>query len=206
MAPTADTTADVDYASSIAADIISEVVDVPGNDSNPIPKASTFDSVNNLVKQNTSTLSDNINISVMGADSSSDKLALANGLASAGTQYRTETDSTTDANSIPGNDYESCVVIGRQVTYTITATFGDSSTATQTLVRSHPVLPSANITISGTEISDDENSPTIFTIARPTLAGTLPRAFMPHWKIPLPEAKLNTLTSTPTVRQAGEGR
>lgn len=65
------------------------------------------------------------------------------------------------------NTNAECVTLGASVTYTVTATFDDASTATTTVVRSHNRVPEASTTVDGNVPSNDVNNPDVLTSKRP---------------------------------------
>lgn len=81
-----------------------------------------------------------------------------------------------------------CVTLNQAVTYTVTANFSDSTTATTTVTRNHPRVPEASTTVTVAELasSTDVNNPTVVTRARPL------------YKWESPAEKLATITGAPT--------
>ncbi|MBX7149483.1 hypothetical protein K1X76_10425 [bacterium] len=78
-----------------------------------------------------------------------------------------------------GNRYEmtadgNCVESGTEVTYTVTATFSDDSTATKEVTRNHPEVPEADADMDGVALSGDEHAATVVDVARPTFTWESP--------------------------------
>lgn len=87
VAPTGDSateTANISPESTLAARIISDVVNVPGSDSNPIPGPEIFADVAGLVDTNVDDLADVVTVPSNSADATSDVVDFANGIAAAG--------------------------------------------------------------------------------------------------------------------------
>lgn len=87
----------------------------------------------------------------------------------------------------PGGGYTSddtgvCVDLATPVTYTITATFSDSSTATRTVSRNHPRIPEASsqVLVGETFVagSPDTGTPTVVTTSRPLYQWTAPATLL----------------------------
>lgn len=66
-----------------------------------------------------------------------------------------------------------CVTIDEEVTYTITATFSDSTTATETVTRTHPQTPEAIISVNGVAITSGDTI-AVATEMRPVIGWTPP--------------------------------
>lgn len=86
VAPAADTVVDVTPATNLAARILSDVAEVPGQDNLPTPSAELIESVRTLVAEDVDTLETDGAITVPDATiaGEAEVLASANGLASAG--------------------------------------------------------------------------------------------------------------------------
>jgi len=66
-----------------------------------------------------------------------------------------------------------CVTKDTSITYTLTATLSDSSTLTKQVTRQHNTVPEpTTLTMNGTALSSNENSPTLSTDKRPVFAWT----------------------------------
>lgn len=83
-APTDDTTVDVTPESNLAAKIISDVVDAPNSNTNPITTSTLIEATRTLVDQNVDAIDDSINIPSAATTSSDATLDTANGIAAAG--------------------------------------------------------------------------------------------------------------------------
>lgn len=97
----------------------------------------------------------------------------------------------TEALTLNGNAYSSnqnaiCVALGTDVTYTITATFSDTSTASKTVTRNHPRIPEASsqVLVDGTFVngSDQATGATVVTTTRPLYQWTSPDQMLTNIK------------------------
>ncbi len=90
-------------------------------------------------------------------------------LTAAGSRYTSNTDGI-------------CVALGTEVTYTITATFDDTTTATRTVARNHPRIPEASSQVLVDDAfqagSADENGPTVVDTTRPLYQWTSPEQML----------------------------
>lgn len=117
VAPTgnnATETANISPESTIAARIISDVVNVPGADSNPIPGPDIFADVAGLVDTNVSDLEDVVTVPSNSADTTDDVVDFANGIAAAGGdaevmykayQFESEFTNLTNTDATDAGDY-----------------------------------------------------------------------------------------------------
>ncbi len=80
-----------------------------------------------------------------------------------------------------------CVTLDQEVTYTITATLSDSSTAAKTVVRTHPQTMESVISMNGVVMVGGSGSTTVTPDARPTICWTPPEEIMAAYADPPPE-------------------
>lgn len=99
---------------------------------------------------------------VLGGDAAETLTAGATGLFSA---YESNTDGV-------------CVNLGKEVSYTVTATFNDSTSVTATVDRNHPRIPEASSQVFVGDAfqpgSGDSASPTVVAVSRPLYQWTSP--------------------------------
>lgn len=82
---TEEVTANVSPESTIAATIISDVVDVPGADStSPVPSSEQFELLDSLVDSNIGELEESVTVPSMAEDTEEDIISFSNGVAAAG--------------------------------------------------------------------------------------------------------------------------
>ena len=80
------------------------------------------------------------------------------------------------------NEEGYCVALGTEVTYTVTANFTDSSSATTTIDRNHPRVPEASSEVLVDEVfisgSDQASDPTVVDTRRPLYQWTSPEEML----------------------------
>ena len=87
-----------------------------------------------------------------------------------------------DGGAYVSNTNAICVALGTSVTYTVTATFSDTTTVTKEVVRNHPRIPEASsmVLVDGSFVSGADNSatPTVVTTTRPLYQWTSPSSML----------------------------